>query len=203
MLRLGVWQRIQDEVRRAGLVIAAERRRAEARVCLDTGEGVVAVTRIVWVLLFQRWKAELSGDPLLRATVHGRWGVFFEGQQAEERDTRRTAVVKVVTAGPCALIWLVGPRVYEQTTSFFFLTCKQTHTTATRMWTRHRNCPSPHHLHSRNCSSCREMVETRSLGLPSFPVARRLLGALVEKRGKHLRPPNERRVSHNLARICR
>lgn len=79
MLRLGVWQRIQDEVRRAGLVIAAERRRAEARVCLDTGEGVVAVTRIVWVLLFQRWKAELSGDPLLGATVHGRWGVFFRG----------------------------------------------------------------------------------------------------------------------------
>lgn len=127
MLRLGVWQRIQDEVRRAGLVIAAERQRAEARVCLDTGEGVVAVTRIVWVLLFQRWKAELSGDPLLRATVHGRWGVFFEGQQAEERDTRRTAIVKVVTAGPCALIWLVGPRVYAQTTSFFFNLQANTH----------------------------------------------------------------------------
>lgn len=79
------------------------------------------MTRIVWVLLFQRWKAELSGDPLLRATVHGQWGVFFEGQQDEEGHP--TAIVKVVTAGPCALIWLVGLRVFEQTT-LFFLTSK-------------------------------------------------------------------------------
>jgi hypothetical protein len=101
------------------LEIKAERRRAEARVCLDTCEGVVAVTRIVWVLLFQRWKAELSGDPLLRATVHGTVGCFFfEGQQ-EERDNGPTAIVKVVTEGPCALIWLVGLRVYEQTTLIF------------------------------------------------------------------------------------
>lgn len=145
--------------------IAAERRRAEARVCLDTGEGVVAVTRIVWVLLFQRWKAELSGDPLLRATVHGQWGVFFEGQQDEESgEGHPTAIVKVVTAGLCALIWLVGLRVFEQTTLFFF---SQANTTASRRRTRHRNCPSPHHLHSRDCSSCRERLSR--LGLPSSP----------------------------------
>lgn len=84
---------------------------------------------------------------------------------------------------------------------FFF---SQANTTATRRRTRHRNCPSPHHLHSRDCSSCRERWSR--LGLPSSPSlvnSSRLLGALGGKRGKQLRLSNERRVSHNSARICR
>lgn len=62
------------------------------------------MTRIVWVLLFQRWKAELSGDSLLRATVHGQWGVFFEGQQDEESgEGHPTAIVKSRDCGTMCL----------------------------------------------------------------------------------------------------
>ena len=64
----------------------------------------------------------------------------------------------------CQSAWL------RENDSRFFLASK-TLLLGTRTLTRHRNCPSPCHLHSRNGSSCREVVETQTAFLP---VARQL-----------------------------
>lgn len=111
------------------------------------------------------------------------------------------AIVKVVTAGPCALIWLVGLRVFEQTTLFF--SHKQTllllegglgTATAPLPITCIRAIAALAVKGGRD-SDC--LPPRRS----STPVG--CLGRLGGKRGKQLRLPNERRVSHNSARICR